>query len=221
VLLEEKNFDVLCLSETCISHANEVPSFPGYLLYCSQLKVKDRGVAMLIRSGIKVNKVDIQFEFLSSNIEIIVMKLQVKFHKSFLVSCLYRHPDYSSHSLTVDYRALSDYFNALKEYNLAFYVLGDFNFRDQYINPLLSNLNHLNLIQLVEVPTRNEKLLDLIIVNSPSHIMSVDVYDASIADHLLVECQIKVRKPKPIKKLYSSGHLRRFVWKRYWSTLIM
>lgn len=84
--------------------------------------------------------------------------------------------------------------------NLCFYVLGDFNLRDQYIRLLLTTLKRMNLNQLIDVPTRNDKLLDLIIVNDFSKIMFLNVYDASIADHMLIECQINVRIPQPMSR---------------------
>jgi hypothetical protein len=96
-------------------------------------------------------------------------------------------------TLEDDNRALSDFLCSLRELNLSFYVLGDFNLRDQYISPLLTTLKRMNLNQLIDVPTRNDKLLDLIIVNDFSKVMNVNVYDASIADHMLIECQISVR----------------------------
>jgi hypothetical protein len=112
------------------------------------------------------------------------------------VSCVYRHPDYSALTLDEDNRTLSDFLCTLKELNLSFYVLGDFNLRDQYIRPLLTTLKRMNLNQLINVPTRKDKLLDLIIVNDFLKIMSVNVFDASIADHMLIECQINIRRPQ-------------------------
>jgi hypothetical protein len=92
---------------------------------------------------------------------------------------------------------------AMKSFNLNFYLLGDFNLRDCFILPLLTSLEGMLLRQIIQEPTTKDKRLDLIIVNNFDSIISSDVYDASLGDHLLTECTINALKPKPKKKIIS------------------
>jgi hypothetical protein len=87
----------------------------------------------------------------------------------------------------------------LKQSGFSFYVLGDFNFRDKYLSPLTFILNNLDLHQIVEKPTRMDKLLDLIVCSSVKEILSHDVLDPALLDHRMIFCEVNVKKPKPPK----------------------
>jgi hypothetical protein len=156
----------------------------------------NRGVAILYKSHIKANVLHIPLEDISLNIEFVAAKFQVGFNRSFIVVCVYRHPDYSKNTLKKDQDSLERIFDFLKQTCLNFYVLGDFNLRQSYLAPLIRTLTSLNLNQIVEKPTRNNNLLDLITCSSVESIIAHDLFDPSLSDHSLIHCVTTLKKPK-------------------------
>jgi hypothetical protein len=116
---------------------------------------------------------------------------------------VYRHPDYSKLTLRRDNATLHNVFLFLKETGLKFIVLGDFNLRDNYILPLLSSLHSLDLRQIVDEPTRQNNLLDLIIFPNSLSIVS-HVIEPGLSDHKLTYCilELKVSKPEKVNFLF-------------------
>jgi hypothetical protein len=157
-------------------------------------------VGILIKHNLKCSIVNLDTEEDSCNIEKVALKVQLCNLISILVCSLYRHPEYSSFTLKKDYECLNSRMCAMKSFNLNFYLLGDFNLRDSFILPLLTSLEGMLLRQIIQEPTRKDKLLDLIIVNNFDSIISSDVYDASLGDHLLTECTINAFKTKTKEK---------------------
>jgi hypothetical protein len=58
----------------------------------------------------------------------------------------------------------------MQSFNLNFYLLGDFNLRDAYIKPLMTSLDGMLLKQIIQEPTRKDKLFDLILLIIPKQL---------------------------------------------------
>lgn len=157
---------------------------------------KDRGVAIFIKNNLSAKITEIpEIRLISNNIELICVKVQYKKLKSFLICSVYRHPNYTSNILQDDYEALEELCAKLCSYNLTFFLFGDFNLRDKKsIFPLNTILKTKNLTQIIDIPTRANNLLDLIITNNVNIIVHKDVLNPLISDHCLTECKIKFCK---------------------------
>lgn len=103
-----------------------------------------------------------------------------------------------------DIKAIENLYKHLLKVNCTFYSLGDFNLRDNYIDPLLAVLNELYLFQIVEKPTRLDKKLDLVITNNPQSIVNHSVYQPFLSDHCLTDCKIKFYKTNEPKRPHIS-----------------
>lgn len=143
----------------------------------------------------------------NDNIESLSLKLQHDFNKAFIVTCVYRHPKYVKKQLNDDYKNLQNIFLTLKRESINMVCLGDFNLRGKFIDPLMKILNVLSLQQIIDVPTRQLNILDLIIVNNDKCVVSKNVYESFLADHLLTECILDIKKPKPAKKVIQFRNL--------------
>jgi len=209
-LITLNNYDIICLSETLLKPFHPTPIFPGYECFRKDiLKKKQRGVAILIKSSSKVKILEVDLNRFSDNIEVINIKVQHNFNKSCIFSCTYRHPVYSKQVLSMDIDSLESLFKYFLTCNTTFFSLGDFNLRDNYINMLDEILAQLSLHQLVDVPTRQNQLLDLIITNSLHHAISIHVFDPFLSDHKLTECKITFKRPAPSRLFISSRPLHR------------
>ncbi len=62
---------------------------------------------------------------------------------------------------------------------MPFYVLGDFNLKNKYVNPLYEFTEALQIKQIIDKPTRKLNTLDLIFTNDLKFISSHKVFDAS------------------------------------------
>lgn len=86
-------------------------------------------------------------------------------------------------------------------HNKPLYVLGDFNLPNpSHIQMLNKMLKKHHLVQIIDEPTRNQNILDLIVTNSESRIVSKNVFHPHLSDHKLIECTIDIIKPKLNKK---------------------
>ncbi len=92
----------------------------------------------------------------------------------------------------------------------ALYVLGDFN--DNLLdkdNKMTKLIKASKLTQLVNKPTRithtSSALLDLIITNKPSDVLSCDVVPQEVADHDLTGITVNVTKPKSLPMIKPSA----------------
>lgn len=90
----------------------------------------------------------------------------------------------------------------LKEMNLKFLTLGDFNLRSNYSKPLFEFCSNHNIKQLIHTPTRQHYILDLIFANESNAIIGTKVYDANIADHHVTECTLNLRRPSVLEKSF-------------------
>lgn len=189
--------------------------FRGYQTFRKDLNsTKERGIVILIANHLKFWELKC-FEP-SANSELAIIKIQHNFLKSMTIACLYRHPNYKKDVLNDDNDKICDIFTKLKNESSDFVVLGDFNLKDNYINPLLSHCKSMNIEQVVNIPTRQNKLLDLIFVKNHDNVIKTKVYDAALADHLLTQCIYKYKHSKPnLKKVtfraFTEANIARFI----------
>ncbi|CAL8143432.1 unnamed protein product [Orchesella dallaii] len=160
---------------------------------------KERGIVILVANHLKYWKFDL--ETCTNNTEIAVIKIQYKYMKSIIIGCVYRHPNYRMNVLQSDIDMLGNLFTKMNNSGNEFLILGDFNLKDNYINPLLSYCDILDIKQIVNVPTRADKLLDLIFVKVYDNISNTNIYDAALADHLLTECRYSYNHKRSTYKM--------------------
>jgi len=151
---------------------------------------------VIVRDFIKVIEFDLSDLPECSNIEVLTIKCQVGFNKSIIISCLYRHPIYQKHTVDLDYTYIEKLLSYLLECNLHFFLMGDFNLRDSYINKLNSILQSLDLVQLVDKATRGRQILDLLICKNATNVNSCKIVDVCLADHKLVYFDVMLKNPK-------------------------
>lgn len=144
MFLSLNEIDILCISETRLKPFHILRNIPGYNIYRKNAKPDshDRGVAILVKDNLKVEQVQNNIKE-SLNIEYLSIIVQYKFNKSFLVSCIYRHPNYLKTNLNTDYEFLEELFSDCTRSNKSIYILGDFNLRDdKSAAPLRKILKH-------------------------------------------------------------------------------
>jgi len=201
-LLDKENYDILCITESLLKPFHLIADFPGYNMIRSDIQKKgQRGVAVIYKTELKTSHYILKYDDLSNNLELISIKVQSSYFKSFIISCVYRHPLYTKQTLSNDLESLDYVYKDFLSSNLNFLSLGDFNLRDHHIKPLLDNLDQLNLEQLIDKPTRQQNKLDLMITNAVSFVSKVRVYEPFLSDHCLTDCAFNIRKPPCDKKV--------------------
>lgn len=199
-IIYQQQLDILCITEACVKQNQVTPSITNYKSIKLEANESNRGIVVCIKNEIKALEITIKNEKMSDNVELLVLKCQVGYNKSIYVATLYRHPVYQSNTLKADYECIEGIAKNMLEFKQNFFILGDFNLRSTYINKLNDIITNLNLTQLVDKPTRNQYLLDLIICNNKSRIISHQVKEVHLADHKLVQCDYLLNKPKEEKK---------------------
>jgi hypothetical protein len=200
--LSEFDIDILCLCETKLSEGFVPLNVPGYSIICSDRDENGGGVAILFKSSIQYQLLPIPEDTVSqdSKLEIICAKFQCDKYKSVVVSSVYR-PKFNLSF--VDVKSLEHVFNFLGSHNLDFYACGDFNIHMENntkaeivrFNRLLSRLS---LKEHINMPTRGNAHLDLIISNDLRNLHSQTELLAR-TDHLgvfIVRPLKKCRRPK-------------------------
>jgi exonuclease III len=167
--LSEFDIDILCLCETKLSEGVVPLNVPGYSIIRTDRDENGGGVAILFKTSFKCQLLPIPEDVVSpdSKLEIICAKFQCEKNKSFVVSSIYRPKFSLSYA---DIKSLETVFNFLGGLNLEFYACGDFNIHMEHntkseiirFNRLLSRLN---LKEHVNMATRGNAYLDLIISN--------------------------------------------------------
>ena len=209
VLLAHEDIDVVCLSEICPKNSqNRLEDshiqIPGYTVISNLDRPNvRRGVAIYIKSALKVNNFDL---FTSANyfwVESILVELTVGSEK-FRIGVIYRSP--SSPNSEESFQYVANIINEMTICNPKNVIIaGDFNMPDtrwvdglgftlqnNYTNPTLEAFADNLLVQTVEFPTRHRdhqtpSLLDLVLSNNPEKIMSTaNLPPLGASDHLCI-----------------------------------
>jgi len=205
LLIQEREIDVLCISETWLTNdlEDKYVCFPNYNIY-RQDKGRGGGVAIYVRDNLKVNPLNLTASKIDG-VEDLWLSIQCRKLPSVIIGCIYRHPHASAES----FKYLLDIFREISLRNKPIIVLGDLNEnllqKDNRLSKVISNCN---LSQVIQKPTRitqfSSTLLDVILTNKPELILNSDVVPCPVADHELITATIDIHKPKrkPIIKTF-------------------
>ncbi len=108
---------------------------------------------------------------------------------------VYRHPKAPLASLNY----IQDVFKTLSLKNKSLYILGDFNdnllLKDNKMTKLIKSSKLTQLVnKLTRVTHTSSTLIDLVITNKPSAVLSCDVVPQEIADHDLTSITVDIKK---------------------------
>ena len=120
--------------------------------------------------------------------------------RSFVVGSLYRPPK----ACVQYFQYIGERFREAISLRKTLYILGDFNDDQSKLksNKMKPVLDRLGLHQLIKSATRitpdSQTVLDLLISNNPSSIVSTDVEPNSFSDHQEINCTINIKKEKKL-----------------------
>lgn len=200
-MLNRNQYDILCLTESMTKPLHIIPFIPGYKIVRKDIVDKgQRGTCILVRDDIKIYNTNYTFPD-NHNIELQIIKVQLKYNKCLIIANVYRHPDYSKNTLQKDYKFLKTLFKTLLSTKNDFVCLGDFNLKNKFIAQIDEFCVIHQIKQLIKSPTRENNILDLIFVKETSKIKCINILDSYISDHDIIECIICIEKAT--KKLKS------------------
>ena len=189
--LNTNHFDIICLSETHLDDTVPDSDFtlPNFTLYRKDRNRMGGGVGIFIHDHIPHTR---RYDLELDSMEIIWMELSIH-NKKHLISCCYRPPGQSAAQVdmfltdfqyTIDAATSNIHISSLS-------ILGDFNDRctswdsdhttSEFGNRFRDLIKNSNLHQLIQDPTRDPYLLDLIITDSPNYFIRCGVL-SSISD---------------------------------------
>lgn len=206
LLLVKENLDIVAITESWLypEIVDEAVSFDGYRLIRrdrkDDVKTKGGGVALYLKNDLKVTEcydiVDERFK------ESLFCKIGNKYNKIILGVC-YRAPDNSN----IQDEGLFSIIHKAADNECV--ILGDFNYSElnwrdtgtisdshAFVNCINDNFLH----QLVETPTRGEKILDLILCKDETIVENVRVGEP-FSDHRIIRFNLYVDKKDDIKVL--------------------
>jgi len=140
----------------------------------------------------------------TSNLEIVATKIKDKNLKAFIICCLYRPPNYTVSTIKNDISCIDQLICELISTNRQFVICGDFNLKHDWCYNLLQTLlKKYKLSQLINLPTRKDAILDLILTNDPALCTQTEVSDPHVSDHMLISTNIIFQRKTKIKKTFS------------------
>ena len=181
--------------------------FPGYILHrLDRVNKHGKGVCAFVRQEYRAERLSDISYISESGLHQLLLKIQVRNFKSFLVCTAYGPPN--THLDCFD----SDFSNTLVSalsMNLPVFILGDLNcnllsLQDPPAQTLVSFCSSFNLSQVISHPTRitesTESLIDVALVSNANLVKEAKVSPSSISDHelILVVLNMKKSRPKPI-----------------------
>lgn len=205
LLVKERNTDILCVSESWLlpNILDDFVMIPEYKIFRCD-KGRGGGVCMYIKNILTVNVINLNVPK-QEGVEDVWVTVQCRKLPAVIIGCMYRHP--KAPMIAYDY--IQDIFRELCLKNKTLYILGDFN--DNLLvkdNRLTKLIKSSKLTQLVNKPTRvtptSSTLLDLVITNKQSTVLTCDIVPLEIADHDLISITIDISKPKrkPVIKTF-------------------
>ena len=202
----DNSFDVIALSETHLSPDidDDEIQLDGYSLFRLDRNRHGGGIAIYCRSDLNPR---IMPSLIFENLEMLWIETKTDKHTVQFGVC-YRPPNQTAHERDLFLDRLSVTFELLTKVTKSIFVLqGDFNDRccvwaDKHENSelnldLFNLVNSYGLTQVINEPTRNESLLDLMITNCPGYIQSNGVGDQiHDLDHCPIFGHMKLTFPK-------------------------
>ena len=176
--------------------------------------VRGGGVMLAVREPlISVRRQDLD----ETNSELLVCEIKPEDRRKFLCAVFYRPPNTG-----VEY--MKEFKRFLRKVSLSHFsqvvVLGDFNMPDidwttgvpnnnelLYLNFAKTIHDNQFLWQLIDVPTRDYNILDLVLTNIPHKFRNIEVFQDIIkTDHTLIEFSLDfniAKKPQIIRQVYN------------------
>ena len=200
--------DCIIITETHLDNtidSNEI-KMAGYQLFRKDRNRSGGGVAIYIKDELAALEI---LELQKPCIESLYIKV-LKCSIPCIIGVCYRPPNQSQINRDATLESLRAQFDYLCiRTKLPFFIFGDFNDRctiwdsdhtDSEIGNLLYNLVYeYNLSQIVNAPTRELNLLDLLITNRSNYILKVDVIDPiDNLDHNMITGELKVQYTKQL-----------------------
>lgn len=195
MMIKDESIDILCCTETWLEPdiSSNLIQIEGFNVYRKDRVKKGGGAIIYVREEYTSSQV---MQNNNDEVEDLWVNVQVRKNKSFVVGSVYRQPKASVQSFEYIEERLREAITLEK--NL--YILGDFNDDQMKSSKLKQIIKRLGLQQLIKSATRithdTQTLLDLIISNNPSSIVSTHVEANSLSDHHEISCKINIKKEK-------------------------
>ena len=188
------------MSETFLKQEHKSIIVPGFQLYRKDRKYKGGGgVAILVRNHYSVNVIEVESE--AEYLETLILKVQVNNNKSFLLMCVYRPPIFLQARLQADSESFETILSSLKFENKNIIITGDFNLPSSNTYSYFEHILHsYSLTQIVNLPTRQENILDLFITNNTNVITNISIEEPHISDHRMIVAKLVIPRPVYTKK---------------------
>lgn len=130
-IIIQHNPDIFLLNETHLNNRHKI-NFKNYTLIKRDSLTKDSGTAILVKSNIKIEIINIKHNF--ENLETVIIKVSLTQDKSVYCLSIYVNPNRSIHM--PDFESL---FKVLDLKNNSYIIGGDFNCRHQFLNDTIAN----------------------------------------------------------------------------------
>lgn len=207
LLILKNEVDILCVSETWLS--SDMPdrfvSIGGFNIFRTD-NGRASGTCIYVRDNLFSTRLDFNLTP-CEGVEETWVQVQCRKLPSFIIGVIYRHPNSSFET----FRYVSDVFHKALSKGKTLFILGDLN--DDLLGgygKLSEIINNHGLNQVIDGPTRvterSKTLLDVLITNNDSIIMTHDVFKAHISDHDIIRATINLSRPKkePVIKTFRS-----------------
>lgn len=208
-------FDIIGISESHLSES--VPDsdicIPNYTSFRRDRNRHGGGVLIYVHDRLScIRRSDLEHP----DLEIIWVEIKLG-HCVFLVGVCYRPPNQNAEQIDTFMEGLHDSLYPITGHaKTSVVLLGDFNDRctswdsdhskSELGLRLFRLIQSLNMFQIIDGPTRNENLLDLIITDSPAYFTEVDILSPfDNLDHSVISGLIMVTYPKEPK-------IKRKIW---------
>ena len=208
-LVNTENIDIIALTETFLNTNNidliSEYSLPNFKLYVRDRQSRGGGCALYIRSSL--NPLEIKTSS-NPNVEHMCVQINTITNKKILINVIYRKPNQSTEIDTAMYNSIHEIIK-----NKDSIILGDFNLPqicwrtvsgvESESNRLIDFVEDNFLHQMVNEPTRDNNILDLILTSQEHLITNVNVGEhLGTSDHNLIRFNIDL--PNQIRQNKSS-----------------
>jgi len=216
-LLDLLPVDILAVTETWLSNdTSDQVKLPGYdfKFVCRQ---SDRwgGVGLFLGANIRSEPmVPLGDSFPHTSYESLFTRCYLPNGSYFIIGVIYRPPGLDLEQFNADFHQLSTYLSSL---NKDIYLLGDFNIdllksqTHTLTGAFMDSLTSNHLIPLITKPTRitptTSTLIDNILVNSISKVLSTAILASDISDHLPVMAWIDLTSPSRCSPITTSTRI--------------
>ena len=206
--MELQDPEIFCVTETWLSD-----KFPNSAFQLDKYQIirKDRGNGQDAHGGVLIGIKDFLKPIIEQNMtDHEVLSIFIKFNSNRLkVLVAYRPPGQN----IIENIAFIDYLKNKLRNTRNCLILGDFNYPDiewetytttsNYESHFLNLVNELSLHQVVDTPTRDNNVLDLILTDRLSFIINTEVHETfATSDHCFITCVLNIPSDKVIEEKY-------------------